>query len=178
MITRSDDLSEDQRQEIREMDVEYRAKYVFRYLRKILDLNLNSSTYATIDRLIDELFPTGYRPPSDYTKLLEAITLLERRGLVMRSLPEPGRGGNRDRFIIYLTSVGKKSYLNGEVLLLVDKPEEIVDALEQKVGVLDSVVRQYYLESLRAYPRGAIHLVCDFVSVLLQKELYTGWQNL
>ena len=151
MITRSDDLSEDQRQEIREMDVEYRAKYVFRYLRKILDLNLNSSTYATIDRLIDELFPTGYRPPSDYTKLLEAITLLERRGLVMRSLPEPGRGGNRDRFIIYLTSVGKKSYLDGEVLLLVDKPEEIVDALEQKVGVLDSVVRQYYLESLRAY---------------------------
>ena len=36
-------------------------------------------------------------------------------------------------------------------VLLVDKPEEIVDALEQKVGVLDSVVRQYYLESLRAY---------------------------
>ena len=35
-----------------------------------------------------------------------------------------------------------------------DKPEEIVGALEQKVGGLDPVVRQYYLESLRAYQEG------------------------
>ena len=32
-----------------------------------------------------------------------------------------------------------------------DKPEETIDALEQKVGSFDPVVRQYYLESLRAY---------------------------
>ena len=36
MITRSDDLSEEQRRQVREMNVESLAKYVFRYLRKIL----------------------------------------------------------------------------------------------------------------------------------------------
>ena len=40
------------------------------------------------------------------------------------------------------------------MLLLVDKPEEIVRALEQKVGNLDEIIRQYYLESLRAYQEG------------------------
>ena len=148
------DLSEEQRQEIREMDVESRAKYVFRHLRKILDLNPDSAASTSIERLIGDLFPAGYRPRSDYTKLLEAITLLERRGLVVRNIPEQGRGGNRDQFIVYLTSVGKKSNINDEVFLLVDKPEEVVRAVEQRVENLDPVVRQYYLESLRAYQEG------------------------
>ena len=47
-----------------------------------------------------------------------------------------------------------KSNLDDEILLLVDEPEEIVRALEQKVGALDDIVRQYYLESLRAYQEG------------------------
>lgn len=162
MIIRDFDLSDEERQQVREMKVEARAKYVFRHLRRILDLNPDSHASASIDRLISELFPIGgYRPPADYTKLLEAIILLERRGLVMRSLPEPGRGGNRDRFIIYLTSVGKKSHTDDDVLLLVDPPEEIVRALEQKVGHLDEVVRQYYLESLRAY-QADLHILSVF----------------
>ena len=40
------------------------------------------------------------------------------------------------------------------MILLIDKPEEIVQALEQKVGALDDIVRQYYAESLRAYQEG------------------------
>ena len=59
-----------------------------------------------------------------------------------------------NRFVVYLTSVGIKSDIQDEILLLVNEPEEIVDALEQKVGNLDEVVRQYYLESLRAYQEG------------------------
>ena len=56
--------------------------------------------------------------------------------------------------MVYPTSIGMKSDFDGEVLLLVDRPEEIVDALEQKIGGLDLVVRQYYVESLRAYQEG------------------------
>ena len=151
------DFSEEQRQKNREMDVESLAKVLFHNLKKnsktYLD-GLNFSRYVT--ELGSPLFPTeNYRlSHSDYAKVLEAITLLERRGLVVRNIPEHGRGGNPHQFVVYLTSIGMESDIDDEVLLLVDKPEEIVDALEQKVGGLDPVVRQYYLESLRAYQEG------------------------
>ena len=152
MIIRDNDLSPEERQQVREMDVGYRAKYVFRHLRKILGLNPDSTASTSIERLIRDLFPEeNYPPPSNYPKLLEAITLLERRGLVMRSVVSSSRATNESDFLVYLTSIGIKSNIDDEVILLVDKPEEIVGALEQKVGNLDEVVRQYYLESLRAY---------------------------
>lgn len=56
--------------------------------------------------------------------------------------------------MIHLTSIGIKSRIDDEAILLVDKPEEIVIALEQKVGDLDEVVRQYYLERIRAFQAG------------------------
>ena len=37
---------------------------------------------------------------------------------------------------------------------MVDKPQESIDSLEQKLGLLDNIVKQYYLESLRAYQEG------------------------
>ena len=73
---------------------------------------------------------------------------------MVRNIPGQLRGGYKDQFVVYLTSIGIKSNIDDEVILLVDKPEEIVGALEQKVGDLDEVVRQYYLESLRAYQEG------------------------
>ena len=155
MITRSDDLSPEQRQQVREMEVESLAKFVFRYLKNILDHNPHNPGRSSVERLIRDLFPKeNSPPPSNYPKLLEAITLLERRGLVMRSITSSSRATNESDFLVYLTSVGTKSAIDDGVLLLVDKPEEIVDALEQKVGNLDPVVRQYYLESLRAYQEG------------------------
>ena len=69
----------------------------------------------------------------------------------MRNIAHKGRGGLEDQFHVYLTSIGIKSNIDDQVILLVDRPEEIVAALEQKVGDLDEVIRQYYLESLRAY---------------------------
>lgn len=155
MITRSNDLSAEQRQLVREMEVECRAKYVFRHLRGILDHNPHNPGCASVERLIRDLFPEeDYPPPSNYPKLLEAITLLERRGLVMRSVTLSSRGTNQFDFFVYFTSVGMKSDIEEEILLLVDKPEKIISALEQKVGTLDPIVRQYYLESLRAYQEG------------------------
>ena len=45
MITRSDDLSVEQRQQIREMEVEPLAKFVFCYLREILNPNSKSEGF-------------------------------------------------------------------------------------------------------------------------------------
>ena len=145
------------------MDVISLSKFVFRYLKEHLnsDPRYLDFYYPVVD-LREALFPTSLnsrgvaenKSPSDHVKLLEAITLLERRGLVVkdldRSYPLQSPMGD-DEPIVYLTSIGMKSDIDDEVLLLVDKPEEIIDSLEQKVGSLDPVVRQYYLESLRAY---------------------------
>lgn len=150
------DFSEEQRQQNREMDVESLAKVVFCYLKATLDPDPDSRDfYYSVNNLQMRLFPEGRFPPlSDYTKLLEAITLLERQGLVVRDLPENLGTFGKNSFIVYPTFIGWKSDFDAEVLLLVDKPEEIVITLEQKVGCLDPIVRQYYLESLRAYQEG------------------------
>lgn len=113
------------------------------------------------------LFPGGQENQSsdDHSKLLEAIALLERRGLVVRecSYSEPRMPSSNQSYTrqvdksivsVYLTSIGMKSDFDDEILLLVDRPQEIVGTLEQEIGTLDNVVRQYYLESLRAYQEG------------------------
>ena len=142
------------------MDVESLAKVVFRYLSENLAsypdykeiLNPPSNLYISVENLKKHLFPDEqYDHFFDYVKLLEVVTLLERQGLVMRSTIRSSGGMNQFDFAVYLTSIGIKSKIDEDVILLVDKPEEIVRVLEQKVGNLDPVVRQYYLESLRAY---------------------------
>ena len=150
------DFSEEYRQQVREMNVESLAKYLFCYLKATLNPDPDSRNfYYSVNNLQVRLFPEEKFPPlSDYTKLLEAITLLERQGLVVRDLPENLGTFGKNSFIVYPTSIGWKSDFDNEVLLLVDKPEEIVRALEQRVRNLDPIVRQYYLESLRAYQEG------------------------
>lgn len=149
--------SKDERQRIWEMDVESIAKIAFRYLKENFNSYLDRRNFSPyVESLRHDLFPGGDRHDSRSldAKFLEAIALLERRGLVVRNIAHKGRGGFEDQFHVYLTFIGIKSNIDDEVLLLVDKPEEIVIALEQKVGPLDPVVRQYYLESLRAYQEG------------------------
>ena len=147
-------FSKEKRKQIQELDVESLAKFLFRYLKENLG-SKNSVPFTSVDNLWRNMFPGGpeYPSSSDYITLLEAITLLERQGLVMRDISLPS-GGRSNKFIIRLTSIGMKSDFDGEILLLVDQPEEIVGALEQKVGSLDPVVRQYYIESLRAFQEG------------------------
>lgn len=153
-------FTEEQKQEHRKIDIESLAKVVFRYLKSNPDLDPDLLGFAdSVTTLMRELFPEGnnYQSASDYVNLLEAITLLETRRLVAKDISPP-RDNTRypyppphRRFVIYLTSIGVKSCIDDEIILLVDKPEEIVRALEEKTGDLDEVVRQYYLESLRAY---------------------------
>ena len=150
-------LSVEERQRNREMDIESIAKVVFRNLKKNPNTYLDGSNFSPyVEDLGSTLFPKeNYRLSyPDHAKVLEAITLLERRGLVVRNIPGAGRGGYKDQFVVYLTSIGIKSNIDGEVILLVDKPEEIAQALEGEVGALDDIVRQYYIESLRAFQEG------------------------
>lgn len=80
-------------QQLREMDIEPLAKYVFRWLKENPNLNQPhrydfSSTFLGIR---ESLFPdaelTQYR--HDHVHLLEAVVLLERRGLVVRDFSYP-----------------------------------------------------------------------------------------
>ena len=151
-------LNEEQQERVQGLDVESLAKCVFRYMKDDPDSEPDDRDfYHSVDGLWNVLFPgeRGDRSCSDYTHLLEAITLLERRRLVVRdicSYPHDMMGSHK--YYIFLTSVGMKSHFQDGALLLVDKPEEIVREVEQKVGALDDVVRQYYLESLHAYQEG------------------------
>ena len=154
------DIGKEVQQPIRDMEVETLAMVVFRCLKH----NPKSHPYQSsfyplgVEDLKKARFPgeNRHQASSDTAKFLEAVTLLERRGLVVRNVPGYGRGGNRDQFVIHLTSFGIESNIDDELLLMIGIPEEIVRATEdkQRAGSLDPVVRQYYLESLRAYQEG------------------------
>lgn len=178
-------VTEEQRQQTPLMDVEQLAKFLFCRLKERIASASHSAVYFSVVKLRKDLFPSvelrkdlppgeqakqesdeNQQSSDNHSKLLEAIALLERRGLVVRdssaaligdpwltkhNCPPPIDGSIVS---VYLTSIDMKSDFDDEILLLVDKPEEIVSALEQKIGTLDDVVRQYYLESLRAYQEG------------------------
>ena len=179
-------FTEEQKQEHRKLDVESLAKVVFRYLKPNLDVSPDLLAFSdSVTTLMRELFPEGnnYQSASDYANLLEAITLLETRRLVVKDISPP-RDNTRypyppphNRFVIYLTSIGVKSCIDDEIILLVDKPEEIVGKIEGSVESLDAIVRQYYLESLRAYQEG-LYISSVICLGAASREPYTGWPNL
>ena len=142
-------LNPKEREQMSSMDIDSLSVCLFRWLKE--NLNTDRADYrefCSIKGLRRFLFPERENniADQDQFKLSEAIANLERRRLVVRVFER-----NTDRPGLCLTDIGMKSDVDDTVLLIVDKPEEIVAALEQKVGRLDDVVRQYYLESLRAY---------------------------
>ena len=160
-------LSEHDQQKVRDMDVQSLAKFLFCWLKKNQFLNHPhrydfSPTFLGIREVF---FPnagvTQYR--HYHVRLLEAVALLERRGLVTRdfsypptptlnSKPKPLDQGYPDKFAIHITSLGMETEYDDSPLI-VDAPRESANALEKKIEKLnlDKVVKQYYLESLRAY---------------------------
>ena len=67
MTIRDNDLNDEKRQQVRDMEVESLAKFVFRYLNNILDHNPHNPGRASVERLIRDLFPEeNYPPPSNY----------------------------------------------------------------------------------------------------------------
>lgn len=142
--------SDDERKKVQSMDIDSFTVFLFRWLKDNLNTDrINYRDYYPIENLGGDLFPGGPRDPiseQDRFKLSEAIVNLERKRLVVRVFDRMGR-----KPVICLSTIGVKSDVDDYVLLLVDKAEDIVTALEEKIGRLDNVVRQYYLESLRAY---------------------------
>ena len=147
-------LDECQREEC---SVEELARVIFFFLKE------KDSDYIGLKNLQTKLCPNSERDNDNYAKknrpflrkFHEAIALLKRRGLLM----EANRWccenyfGSEDGGVC-LTSMGKESYLDDGILILVDDPYEIVQCLKERIPNIDGVVEQYYLESLRTCQNG------------------------
>ena len=150
-------LTGDERERVRSMDINCLTVFVFRWLKEHFHDYPHTRDYCSVGNLRQYLFPGGPRDNNsadDHIKLSEAIVNLERKQLLVRVFNTPVKSYNQGDPIICLTDVGMKSDVDDDVLLLVDPPEQTVAALERKIGVFDDVVREYYLESLRAYQGG------------------------
>ena len=148
-------LDDEQRKKVQGMDIEPLAKLAFLYLKcKHGSDTSGPNSVCSVAQISSEIFPrtesSPYAEQSGYIRLFEAIALLERRGLVVIDIRHLAMR-HEDYNTAFLTSIGRKSEFHAGVLLLVDKPEEIVREVEEAVGALDPIVRQYYLESLRAF---------------------------
>ena len=104
-------LREEERQRIREMEVEPLAKYVFHLLKQRLRQMGSRPDYSWASLgLKERLFPNADSIESSYDRVrfLEAIVLLEKRGLVVR---DDSYAWLRDRpsaeFAVHLTSIGE-----------------------------------------------------------------------
>ena len=151
-------LNEEQRQKVRDMDIESLAKVAFCYLKSKYDYSDSDlPSVCSVEQIRTEIYPTAeYRSfpaRSDYSRLFEAITLLQRRGLVVIDIRHL-MIRHEDYNTVFLTSVGRESSVDDGVLLLVNEPEKTIASLEESVGRLDDIVRQYYLESIRAFQAG------------------------
>ena len=86
-------LSEEKQQQFREMGVESQARIVFRYLKNgHLSNAVHYQGYYSTESLREAIFAsrkTTKQSDSDYGMVLEAIILLEKRGLVVRDCPYP-----------------------------------------------------------------------------------------
>ena len=159
MLNPKNPLGKEKREQVRSMEINSLTVYLFRWLKENLYTDFRPDRdYCSVENLRLYLFPldksNDNRSNEDHFKLSEAIVNLERKQLLVRVFDHPGKKFVKDGPVICLTAIGMKSEVDDDALLLVDKPEEIVAALEQKIGELDDVVREYYLESLRAYQEG------------------------
>ena len=146
MYGRKARLSSDECERVSSMDINSLTVYLFRWLKENVNTDrTDAREFCSVQGLRRHLFPDRENNlvDQDEFKLSEAIANLERRRLVVRVFERgtycPG---------VCLTSIGMKSDVHDDILLLVDNPEDIVTALEQRIAGLDDVVRQYYLESL------------------------------
>ncbi len=132
------------------MDIDSFTIILFRWLKANLEPSHSAETpnWFYISGIGRHCFPEegDYIAREDSRKLAEAIANLERKRLVVRVHHRMDMTP-----VICVSSIGLNSDVDDDALILVDKPEEIVAALEQKIGGLDDIIRQYYLESLRAY---------------------------
>lgn len=152
MLGQQRSFSDKEQEQMSSMDIDSFTIVLFRWLKANLEPSHSweTSNWFFVEDIGRRFFPESniddYIADENRIKLSEAIANLERKRVVVRM-----HDREMLRPVICVSSIGLKSDVDDDVLLLVDKPEYIVSALEQKIGGLDDVIRQYYLESLRAY---------------------------
>ena len=145
-------LSREQREQ---MTVAELARFIFRLAKE--EEVFDNLPYLQERLCPENKFGYAYGDRSFFLKFYEAIAQLKRRGLLV-DMVEPDKPLEP---YLRLTSVGEKSDINDEILILIDDAHEIVNSLKEKIPYLDPVVEQYYLESLRTCQEG-----CYIASVI------------
>ena len=150
-------LNEKEREKI---TVNELARFIFRLAKAEKGHGHNSRGSAT--DILNDIYVEGRKAVEkigeDFTlKFYEAVALLKRRGLIMGvGYTEHRSHDNTDWFRqwLYLTSVGERSDIGKDAIILIDDAQGIVNSLKSQVSNLDPVVEQYYLESLRTCQEG------------------------
>ena len=83
-------------------------------------------------------------------KFYEAIALLKQRRWLMDGAPTSPNDWPR----VQLTSDGETANFDDEMPIQIDDAQEVVNFLKEKTPNLDSIVEQYYLESVQTYNLG------------------------
>ena len=144
-------LGETQR---KECSIEELARIIFRFVKEETDRRTSKRTRSSfglsyMQETLCSVNRPGYAPKdqSFCLKFYEAIARLKLRGLLMDANSQCFSNTSPDA--VCLTSVGEKSDYDEGILILIDDAYEVVKTLKQNISNLDSVVEQYYLESLR-----------------------------
>lgn len=129
---------------IDEMTIPEVTKFIFRYLKIAHGISVQSFINDQFQRIqIDSAQKDRF-----LRKYQESIEVLYRRGLIIHEY------GKLYGHHFILSSIGEKSDLHEDILILIDDAQEIINSIKEKIPNLDPVVEQYYLESLRACQEG------------------------
>lgn len=140
-------LTNDELEQIRISEI---AKLLFAKFKQIGNDKLN------IQNTIDEFIDRNTRPDireSFQRQYMEAFTILQRRGLIMQAW------GVQIGHWFTLTSVGEKSDLDDEILIL-DDAEEKVKSIYKEVPNFDEKVADFYRESIKAWQEDLLLSSC------------------
>ena len=125
--------------------IEDLARIICRYMKEIIRKDKKD-----IHKLEDMMAILGSEK-GDWNfdmKFDEAIARLKQRGILMRVNYTSVES-------VCFTSVGAKTDFGDELLILIDDAYDVVKSLKAKIPNLDTVVEQYYLESLRTCQNGS-----------------------
>lgn len=136
-------------EQVKQIKISELTKLLFRHFKRLGPGDNVDSLNDILNELEKDLTISKELRAEFKGKFQEAIHTLQRRGLIMPTLI-----GKQSGHYFTLTSVGERSDLHDGILILIDNPQEIINSVKEKVPNLDSVVEQYYLESLRACQEG------------------------
>lgn len=160
------------REEQSEMSVRDIAKIIFEYFKQdrrqsAYDETEHSESLSNLYRhfFLDQFPDVTHCKPDQHTKMKfhEAFYLLQRQGLIM---PMEDR-----RYV--LTGLGYESDFdeNGDILIL-DDAEKRVQSIYNEIPNFDSIVADFYRESIRAFQEGLLLSSCLSLGSASERTIY------